>query len=426
MPDARLTTHLTKTQSSALSRQSLLALVLVNVVLVGGLTAFCASALVPARGLRFDFYPHWLGGRAVWRGETPYTPAITRQIQIGMFGGELPPQADQQNFAYPAYTSIVLAPVIALPAPTAMALWMALGMAGVIWTPVIWLAILGWRPKPFVLFALLLGLTFGFHYPIDMLVLAQFSGWVLLAVSLGVWLLTLRKDAAAGAVFALATVPPTLGAPLAVGILGALALRGRWRGLAAFGAAMAVLVGASMVRIGWWLPDWVRVVGEYAAYAPPAWPPNFLPLPLRVVLVAGVVVYVAWTLLRLLGLSSHSIGITRHASHSSTQSSVLSPPSLTDLVVALLLAALLLIPQTGYYYLVLLIPVIMACLEQARALPPSGRRLIWVGCIAAVASPWLYFSWPGFNPEVQSLILPLHVGLVWLAVKAAVRRVGMV
>jgi hypothetical protein len=400
-----------KAPSSVFTPQFFLILIAINVILIGGLAAFNASTLVPARGLRFDFYPHWVGGRAVWSGQTPYTAEITREIQMGMFGGELPPEADQQNLAYPAYTSIVLGPVIALPAPTAIAAWMAIGLAAVIWTPVIWLAILSWRPAPLLLFVLLLGLSFGFHYPIDMLVLAQFSGTVLLSLSLGVWLLTLKRDLLAGVIFALATVPPTLGAPLALGILGALALRGRWRGLAAFVVTLAVLTGISIVLIGWWIPDWLEVVRDYASYAPPAWPPNFLPLPLRIVLVGGIILYGAWMLWRFL----------RYQSPATSQASLtgnwkLETDSFIDLVIALLLAALLLIPQTGYYYLVLLIPVIVACLERARGLSRGERWLVWLACAAAVASPWLYFSIPNFNPEIQSLIVPLHVGLVWLVV----------
>jgi hypothetical protein len=393
------TTPSPKSQSSIFNPRFLLIILAINVILVGGLAAFNASTLVPARGLRFDFYPHWVGGRAVWSGQTPYTPEITRQIQMGMFGEELPPDADQQNLAYPAYTSILLGPVIALPAPMSIALWMAIGLASVIWTPVVWLAILNWRPAPLVLFTLLLGLTFGFHYPIDMLVLAQFSGSVLLAISLGVWLLTLKRDIAAGVILVLAAVPPTVGGTLALGILVAFALRGRWRGLAAFIVTLGLVVGISILRIGWWIPDWLLVVREYAAYAPPAWPPNFLPLLLRIVFVAAIIGFALWTLYRFL----------RPSPASSTQ-------NLADLVIAAILTVLLLIPQTGYYYLVLLTPVIIACLERARGLPRSERRWVWLSCIAAVASPWLYFSLPNFNPDTQSLILPVHVGLTWLAI----------
>jgi hypothetical protein len=383
---------------STLSVQQWIVLLIVNAFLIAGLAVFNASTLIPARGLRFDFYPHWVGGRALWNGQTPYTSEITRQVQEGMFDGELPLGADQQNMAYPAYSAVLLAPVIAFPAQTAIALWMAVGLVSVIWTPVIWLAILGWKPSPILLFFMILGFTFGFHYAMDMLILAQFSGVVLLACSLGVWLLVGKRDILAGVIFAFATVPPTIGALLAGFILGAYALRGRWRGLAAFVISMLILVGVSVLRIGWWIPDWLRVVGEYAAYAPPVWPPNFLPLPVRILLVSGAIALVGFALIRFL----RGYGTGKDVE--------------IDLAVWALLGALFLLPQTGYYYLVLLIPVIITCLHRARALPIARRRLIWFSCLLAVASPWLYFSIPAFNPDVQSLILPLHIGLTWLAV----------
>jgi hypothetical protein len=212
----------------------------------------------------------------------------------------------------------------------------------------------------------------------------------------------------------LAAVPPTVGGTLALGILAAFALRGRWRGLAAFIVTLGAVVGISVLRIGWWIPDWLRVVREYAAYAPPAWPPNFLPLPLRIVFVAALIGLALWTLFRFLGYQLPVASRQSSNSEPGTQSSVLKTQSLVDMAVAAILTVLLLIPQTGYYYLVLLIPVIIACLERARGLPPHERRWVWLACVAAVASPWLYFSLPNSNPDAQSLILPVHIGLTWL------------
>ncbi|MBZ0285387.1 MAG: DUF2029 domain-containing protein [Anaerolineae bacterium] len=387
--------------------RSFTAALLIFVLLVAGIAAFTYSTIVPTRGLRFDFYPHWVGGRTVWSGQTPYTPDVTRQIQLGMFGQELPPEADQQNFAYPAYTSIALGPIIALPASVSVSVWMALQLVGVMLSPLIWLAILGWRPKPLVLGLLILGLTFGFHYPIDAYILGQFSGTVLLAISLGVLLLSRGYEWAGGAVLALATVPPTVGGPIALGILGLYLLRGQWRGLAAFTIALAVLVGISILRIGFWIPDWVNVVRAYADYAPPVWPPNFLPLVLRVGLVLvllGALIFTAYK-------TKFSVPKIQHLVLS-TQYSVL------------LLAALFLIPQTGYYYLVLLIPVIVDTLHQTEKLPGVGRWLIRLSCLLTVLSPWVYFSLPGHNPDTQSLILPIHVGLTWVAALALAYRIN--
>lgn len=152
--------------------------------------AYAASILIiPLKGLTFDFYPHYVGGQAVWRGENPYDRHITEQIQLGMFGHLLPPYADQQNMAYPAYASILLGPVLSLQVEATISLWLALQFCAILWTPVIWLSILDWRPSLSFTMVLILGLLFVFRYPMDLFVLGQFSGTVLLAYSASLWLL---------------------------------------------------------------------------------------------------------------------------------------------------------------------------------------------------------------------------------------------
>ncbi len=377
------------------------AIVLTALIFIAGITLFNLNTLVAARGRLFDFYPHWVGGRTFWSGQSPYTPEITRQIQIGMYGETLPPDADQQNFAYPVYTSIIIAPVIALPASLSIAIWMAIQLVSCLIAPVIWLIIVGWKPSPLLFFVLILGLVFAFHYPIDTFVLGQFSGTVLLGISLGVWLLARGQDTYAGLVFVLATVPPTVGAPIAGIILFVFALHGRWHGLAAFMTAMLLLVGFSILRIGWWIPDWLNVVRRYSNYAPPVWPPNFLPFPLNILLVGGIIVLFFGSIFHLWRTISSDSG------KSNAQRYVV------DLPVNTLLVGLLLLPQTGYYYLVLLIPVIVACLSRARSLPSGQRWLIQMLCILAVVIPWVYSATPAFNPDTQSLIMPLYTGLIW-------------
>lgn len=360
--------------------------------LVGGIALFSLNVFVAERGLTFDFYPHWVGGRAVWQGQTPYTPDITRQIQLGMFGRALPPQDDQQNFAYPAYTSIILGPVLALPAALAIAVWMSIQLSAVLVTPLVWLAILDWRPRPLALFVLLVALVFVFRYPINLYILAQFSGTVLLGLTLAVYALKTERDVWAGVALALlASVPPTLGVPLSVMVLGGCALRGRWRGALAFCVVMGVLVGISILKIGWWLPDFLAVVRAYADYAPPVWPPGYVAwLPLRWLLVGGVLAMLAWQ--------------TRQFWRGG---------ALPDFVAAAVLACLLLLPQTGNYYLVLLIPLALLCLQRAHG--QTARLLTGLAIGALVFSPWWYFNLGDKAQDVQLLLVPLHVLLLWLA-----------
>jgi hypothetical protein len=64
--------------------------------------------LVIPRVCRFDFYPRWVGARAVLAGENPYSLQVAIRIQEGMFGRQLPIDEDQQGFAYPAYLTWIL------------------------------------------------------------------------------------------------------------------------------------------------------------------------------------------------------------------------------------------------------------------------------------------------------------------------------
>ncbi len=68
-----------------------------------------------------DFYPVWLTSReALLHHRDPYSPAMTRQIQIGLFGRALDtpnpaaPQ-DYRAFAYPAFVDLLFLPLALLP-----------------------------------------------------------------------------------------------------------------------------------------------------------------------------------------------------------------------------------------------------------------------------------------------------------------------
>lgn len=363
-----------------MKKSTLLALVLLNLAILAGIATFSAASIVPQRQNRFDFYPHWVAGRAVWAGETPYQPAVTERIQRGMFGTLLPAGTDQHRLVYPAYASLLLGPLVALPANLAIPIWMALQLWAFLVTPLVWLAILRVRPSPLRLAYLLVGLVLVFRYPMIVFVIGQFTGTLLLLLSLGIYLLTRHKDAWAGLAFALATVPPSLSGPLALVLLGAVALRGRWRGLASFLGSLALLTLASSLRIGWWLPDFLTAVGNYSGYSSLVWPPSLLGAPWAAwgftVLVAGWLLH--WLRAYLRAPGSHFVGFS----------------------LAALLAALLLLPQTGTYTLSLLIVVLFAL-----SLQPHAHRLQDVLLLGLMLSPWLFYRL-GDTP-LQLLVLPL-------------------
>ncbi len=365
-------------------------LITLLLAIFGGVVVFSRNQIVLPRGLSFDFYPRYVGSQAFWNGESPYTPEVTARIQTGMWGFELPPAGyDQQRFAYPAYTALVIAPLLLLPVTEAIAIQMALQYFAVLAAVGVWLWLLRWHVPAWLLFFLLIGFGLVFRYPVNLYLVAQFTGIMLLLISLALILLLRQRDVAAGILFALATIPPTIAAPLALIVLGAYALHGRWRGLLAFVGTLALLSLLAVLRIGWWIPDFVAGLSDYSVYSHPIWALGLIEAPVLRVVAGGIVVAaLIWAAIRLI------------------------PDQPLDFAALAITGTLLLIPQTGNYYLVLLIAPLLVAAERARRLPPLPRYALWIACTAAIVSPWLYWSLPA--PTVESLALPLHVGLIWL------------
>ncbi len=357
------------------------------------LTAATSALFVGSEGaLAFDFVPRYVGAQAFWSGESPYRPAVTTRIQEQMFGSALPPGFDEQRFAHPAYTAVILAPLLLLDAPRAISLWMALQLLCLLMTPIVWLYVLDLRPKPLVFAALLVGLVFVFRYPINTYLVGQFTGSMVLLISLAMGLLRQKRDTLAGVALAFSTVPPNIALPLAMLLLVGYGLRGRWRALAAFLGVLFILTAISLARIGWWLPDFVDGVRAYTEYSFPVWALSLLPAPLA-----------AATLALVVGVPGFAIYTFR--AHPTVEAEL-------RLFALAILCALLLIPQTGNYYLVLLIPVFMIGFYQAR-----HSRLLTLLLGLVLVSPWLYLRTPG----TEVLMLPLSAGVTYLMIVASQR-----
>jgi len=389
-----------------MTRRTALGLAAINLILIALVAWFSATVLLPPRGERFDFVPHWVGGRAIWAGQTPYTDAMTARIQVEMFGSTLPPEVDQQRMAYPAYVAWLIAPLLLISAPAAIALWTALQLVAMLWLPMIWVSLLQWRLPGLALVGLIFGLIFAFRYPINVYVLGQFTGTLAILLTIGIWCLLRGYDIAAGLLFVCASVPPTVSVPLALLILGRYALAGRWRGLATYVFGLALLVGATIVQIGWWIPDFVRTLIAYSGYSHPVWPPLVFGSPAIAIGVVAIVSGVGLWLGRRLWQPFDRSHQLRWA-------------------ITVLLLCLLLIPQTGNYNQLLIVPPVLGCLALARTLPRRGRWLTWAACTLILASSWLYFIWgaQGYvGTHWETLLIPLPLFLVWGALNLSAAK----
>jgi hypothetical protein len=329
-----------------------------------------------------------------------------------MFGDVLPPDADQQRFAYPAYTAVLLAPFALFPPDVATALWMSLQIVALTCALSLWFDILGWYVQRWMLISVLL---VAFRYPFTLYLIAQFTGVIILFLTLGIYFLMKKHDIAAGTAFAVATLQPTISAPLAAVILLLYALRGRQQGLAAFSVTLGVLIAVTVARIGWWIPDFLDNLGDYAGYATYyLWTPElFESPPVQVVFVASVLVAAGWVMWRFIA-----------ARHQENLEAAFSPThTLTiSLIFSVISACLLLLPQTGSYYLMLLLPLLLASLRNAAQTQGAAKKLALLACGSGFLIPWFYLMLPEETRRIESLLLPLHVSGVWVGTTWLARR----
>jgi hypothetical protein len=240
---------------------------LLGLVLYGALAFGIYAGLTQRASGANDFYSRWMGARALLlREQNPYTDAVTREIQMGMYGRLARPDEDQVAFAYPLYAAYLAAPLVALPYAAAQALWMALlvcGVAGGAWA----LAVVNRMAlSPWVLAFILVGALF-FYPSVRGIFLGQYALVSFGCVAFAMLALGREQDVAAGILLAIASVKPQ---PI-IFLLPAILLwawrNGRRRVVTSALVMLAILVLSALVWVPTWFADFLNALRAYAQYA---------------------------------------------------------------------------------------------------------------------------------------------------------------
>lgn len=213
-----------------------------------------------------DFYSRWMGARAVFlKGQDPYSDAVTREIQMGMYGRLARIDEDQVAFAYPLYAAYFAAPLVALPYAWAESLWVAFLIMVLVGACILFARSVGWSLAPLGLLALLaIALTF---YPaLRGIFLGQYALLVFGSMAMGIAMLVWERDGLAGWVLAVSTVKPHVAVIALIVIFSWAVWHKRWRVLVGFISAMALLLGGSFLLLPSWFGEFIRALGEYKSY----------------------------------------------------------------------------------------------------------------------------------------------------------------
>jgi hypothetical protein len=223
-----------------------------------------------------DFYPIWLTSRmSLLHHRDLYSPEMTREIQIGLFGRALDARnpaapADYRAFAYPAFVDVLFWPMALLPfSVVRIGLAMILPAATAL-SVVLWLRALRLRASP-ATFAALVLLTLSSYAVLEGLFAEQLGLLVgfLLAASLAA--LVDGRLALSGSLLALTLIKPQITVLVAAYLLlwSFDQWRARRRFVGSFLLTSALLVASSLLVWPGWIPQWLQVVFGYRQYSTP-------------------------------------------------------------------------------------------------------------------------------------------------------------
>jgi hypothetical protein len=362
-------------------------------VLVGQQKAYAAQYGTP-RGNLSDLYPRWLGARELLlHHRDPYSPAVTREIQIGYWGRPLDPTRpldpkDQAGFAYPVFVVFLLAPTVGFPFAAVQAgfRWVLLILTAA--TVPLWLRALRWRPSVTTA-AILMVLTLGSFQAVQGIKVQQLGLLVGGLVAGGAALLADERLGFAGVLLAIATIKPQLVLPLLLWLL--LWAFSDWHKrrnfVWGFVSTMAFLLAAAEYVLPGWVWRFREAVTAYRQYNDGAES------------VLDILITPAWGR-PLAGLTVLALAVLcwrfRRVS--------IDSPSFRFMLALILAVTVVIVPKAAPYNQVLLLPgFLMLVREWGTLWQKSGpMRIILMICGLLIFWPWLAAT----ALTIASLFLP--------------------
>lgn len=223
-----------------------------------------------------DLYQIWLTAReCLPRRSDPYSPEVTREIQVGLYGRVLDPRnpgdpKDQRSFPYPAFVDLLLWPASWLPFPAARIVVFCLLLPLSAATVLLWMQALGWFPPwQWVVCVVALALT---SYPVlEGLYAVQVGLLVGFLIAAAILALCRGKFLVSGILMALSTIKPQMSALVIAYLvcwsLGDLRVRKRF--LAGLFATLGALVTGALMVWPNWIESWMHILRAYRGYNPP-------------------------------------------------------------------------------------------------------------------------------------------------------------
>ena len=353
------------------------------------------------RGNLSDLYPHWTGAKELLlNGRDPYSPEVTREIQLGYYGRVLDPARrgdprDQQAFAYPPYVAFYLAPTLHMQFRTVQRVFFYFLLVLTFSSIPLWLRALRW-PLPLSQQASIMLFALGSLTVVIGLKLQQLTLLVFALLAMAVALLTTGWPVTAGIFLALSTIKPQLVWLLLLwlAIWTLTDWRRRYRWLTSFLITMIILSLASEWYLPHWIPRFFAAMQRYLSYTDAvSILDQMVPKPLGQLLriiVASTVLWLGWKNRRR-GEETSEFAAT----------------------VALIIATtIIIIPSYALYNQILILPALLLLVRDRRRI----RRHSRIGAVLLGVTA-VFLCWPWVSSTALAalsfVIPPVRVARAW-------------
>jgi len=350
-----------------------------------------------------DFFSQYGGAYLYFKeGINPYSQQATEWIQLQLSGEVTTRGTITNDFVYPFYTILIVAPYILLPTYAwVQAAWQVTLIALIFLTLWIIVQYHGWRIKPWQ-FGLLSLWTLLFYPTFRALILGQMSVIVFFTTILTFWFLfrdskggqsRFQRDILAGFCIALSTIKPQMQF-IIIPFLLLWALREqRWTFILSSAGSLLLLCAVSWVMLPSWLGDWVFRLREYTGYTPPGVSyiitTELLPLgsaakPVEFIFLGLATLYMLYEWWRVIWLREHGrldwvLGLTLVITH------IVAPRTATT------------------HYVVFMFPLVLLLKDWSRK---NGWLVIGLMVLATAGLWWLFIATTVGEAEANIMFVP--------------------
>jgi len=351
-----------------------------------------------------DFYPAWLSSREwLLHHRNPYSPEMTRQIQIGLFGRPIEPQrlgdpaTDYRAFSYPAFVDVLVIPLVWLPfslARTVIALVLPVVTGfSAIW----WLRFMNWRLSHAQQASVIVLMLF--TYPVLEGLFAEQLGLIAAAaLAASFAALAAGRGRRAGGFLALASIKPQMCLLTIVFLMlwAGSDWRQRRKSAVVLGVGVTLLCALGLLVSPTWPQQWARTVVAYRHYSTPPLVFDLFGAYLGGAVAAGLLLVAGALAWRMRGVSAASMEFAS--------------------VVGILLGitVVIFLPGHAVYDHVVLLPSVLLLAKGWREI--ASERRIHQGLLALAASA-LFWQWAAalavvgfylFRMRIPDPVLPLR------------------